>query len=119
MDSEMICFYLRKKKKHFNFANSTGVLKLAGILGSLKEKKGLEAGPSVFRQVAALSAQGSPNAQPLLCDPAGRAGSAPQGPGASLGVCACGRRWLCRIASCEGRPLAASSEGQRSPLYRV
>ena len=43
MDSEIIYLYLRKKKNHFNFANSTGVLKLAGILGSVQEKKGLEA----------------------------------------------------------------------------
>ena len=39
---------------------------------------------------AAHRAKGSPNAQPLLCGPAGRAGSAPQGPEASLGVCAVG-----------------------------
>ena len=33
----------KEKKNHFNFANSPGVLKLAGILGSVQEKKGLEA----------------------------------------------------------------------------
>lgn len=129
MDSEIIYFYLRKKKKHFNFANSTDVLKLAGILSSVQEKKGLEVGSSVFRQVAGLSAQrapgspegkGSPNAQPLLCGPAGQElAQRHQGQAASLCVCAQWQGWLRRNASCEGRPLAASSKGQRSPLYRV
>lgn len=66
-----------------NFAKFTGVLKLAGILGSVQEKKGLAAGHNVPGQVppAGLSAQrvrgsregkDSPNAKPLLSSPAGR-----------------------------------------------
>lgn len=126
---DYLLLFKEKKKKHFNFANSTDVLKLAGILSSVQEKKGLEVGSSVFRQVAGLSAQrapgspegkGSPNAQPLLCGPAGQElAQRHQGQAASLCVCAQWQGWLRRNASCEGRPLAASSKGQRSPLYRV
>lgn len=74
---------LFKGKKTLNFAKSTGVLKLAGILGSVQEKKGLAAGNNVRGQAspAGLSAQrapgsqegkGSPNAKVLLSNPAGR-----------------------------------------------
>lgn len=50
MGSEITYFYLRgKKKQTLSFAKSTGVLKLAGILGSIQEKKGLVAGHNVRR----------------------------------------------------------------------
>lgn len=84
MGSEITYFYLRgKKKQTLSFAKSTGVLKLAGILGSIQEKKGLVAGHNVRRQAlpAGLSAQrargsregkDSPNTKPLLSSPAGQ-----------------------------------------------